>query len=328
MQHDSFVRARQAGWQRLEQLLRELDRRGWRSLQPAQLEELSSLYLQASSDLALAATHFPQGQTHRYLNSLVARSHARLYGVRTTSWCDILHFFWHQVPETFWRLRRAVLAASLLFVLGALAGAATATWQPDYAAALLPQQFRDVVAQGDVPEPGQHGMPLAEAPVLSTVIMLNNIQVAALSFALGVTAGLGTVYVLLQNGALLGVLAAVFQHQWALRFWSLILPHGLLELTAIFIAGGAGLHFAVGLIRPGDLPRSQSMARHGREAVTLVVAAVPMLVLAGLVEGFVTPADVPAEVKFLVAALSLVPMVVYLWPRRSYSRARALISRY
>ncbi len=328
MQHDSFVRARQSGWQRLEQLLHDLDRRGWRSLPPAKLEELSSLYLQASSDLALAATHFPQGQTHRYLNSLVARSHARLYGVRTTSWRDIFHFFWRQVPETFWRLRRAVLMAFLLFFIGALAGVATAKWQPQYAAAMLPQQFREIVAQGDLPEPGRHGVPLSQAPVMSTAIMLNNIQVAAFSFALGVTAGLGTVYVLLQNGALLGVLAAVFQHQWAVRFWSLILPHGLLELTAIFIAGGAGLHFAAGLIRPGDRPRSESMARHGREAITLVVAAIPMLVLAGFIEGFITPADIPAEAKFLVAGLSLVPMAVYLWPRRGYSKARALTSRY
>ena len=317
MQHDSFVRARQDDWRRLEQLLAQLDKKGWRTLQAQDLEALTSLYLGASSDLAQAATHFPQGQTHRYLNALVARTHARLYGTRTTTWRGILAFFWYRIPETFWRLWRPILLAFLLFLAGALAGAAAAHWQPHFAASLVPAQFRDLVASGgSLPKPGNPDASALEAPMMSSYIMVNNIQVSALAFALGATAGLGTAYVLFQNGLLMGVLAVLFSRQWALLFWSLILPHGVIELTAIFLAGGAGLHFAAGLIHPGDLPRSAALARHGREAITLVVAVVPMLITAGLIEGFITPSPVAPGVKLTIAALTFLPLAVYLWPRR------------
>ena len=322
MRHDYFVRAHRESWQRLEQLLARLDRHGWRSLQASELETLTTMYLQASSDLAQAAVLFPKGETHRYLNALVARAHGRLYGNRTTTWREVLQFFWYRIPETFWLLWSPVLAAFLLFAAGALAGAAVVHWQPQSAAALLPAQFRDAVASGGpAAAPGNGGMPFS-APLISSQIMVNNIQVAALSFALGATAGLGTAYVLLQNGLMLGVLAAVFQRHWALQFWSLILPHGIIELSAIFLAGGAGLHFAAGLIRPGDLPRSEALSRRGREALTLLVAIVPMLVVAGLIEGYLTPSDLSPQVKLLTAALTLLPLAIYLWPRRM--RATAL----
>lgn len=317
MQHDSFVRSHQADWRRLEQFLAQLDRRGWRGLPAQDLEAITSLYLQASSDLAQAAAHFPQGQTHRYLNALVARAHARLYATRTTSWRDVLGFFWYRIPETFWRLWRPILVAFLLFLAGALVGAAIMRWQPQYAANLVPADFRDVVTSGKAPPaPGNPNASALDAPLMSSGIMLNNIRVAAMAFALGVTAGLGTAYVLFQNGVIIGVLGVLFSRGWALLFWSLILPHGIIELMATFIAGGAGLHFALGLIRPGDLPRSAALARNGREALTLVIAVVPMLITAGLIEGFITPSPLAPQAKLLIGALTVIPLAVFLWPRR------------
>jgi uncharacterized membrane protein SpoIIM required for sporulation len=143
--------------------------------------------------------------------------------------------------------------------------------------------------------------------------MVNNIYVSALAFALGITFGLGTVYMLAMNGFLLGALASLFAgYGKSLFFWSLILPHGILELTAIFIAGGAGLRIGYSLIRPGAFRRKDALITAARSSLSLMGLVVLLLIAAALIEGYFTPLPIAAEIKLGVALLTAVPLVWYL----------------
>ncbi len=140
-------------------------------------------------------------------------------------------------------------------------------------------------------------------PLASSGIMTNNLSVSFTTFALGITAGLGTVWMLALNGLLLGVvLGACWQAGMADQLLSFVAPHGVLELPAIFIAGGAGLLLAKGLLFPGLLPRRASLALEGGRAVRLVLGIIPMLIVAGTIEGFVSPSNLPQRLKYVLAA--------------------------
>ncbi len=146
------------------------------------------------------------------------------------------------------------------------------------------------------------------------MIMVNNIKVGILSFALGFTWGLGTIFVLFNNGLMMGVLGAIFAAKgFALEFWSHILPHGVLELLAIFICGGAGLVMAKAVVKPGDYSRRDALLVQGRIALKLVLGTIPLFVVAALIEGFITPSLMPNSGKLTVAAGSLVAFLFYIF---------------
>jgi uncharacterized membrane protein SpoIIM required for sporulation len=148
-------------------------------------------------------------------------------------------------------------------------------------------------------------------PLASTSIQSNNITVTFFAFAGGVLAGIGSLWVLAQNGLLLGmVISLCFRY----RFWDILIfisAHGVIELTAIFIAGGAGLLIGKALLMPGDLSRIDALVENGRLAIKLILGCIPMLLIAGLIEGFISPAYIPATFKFSVSAVSALLMVLY-----------------
>ena len=158
-------------------------------------------------------------------------------------------------------------------------------------------------------------------PVASSGIMTNNLSVAFAAFAAGITAGLGTAYMLIFNGLMLGVIGtACWLGEMSLPLWSFVAPHGVLELPAIFIAGGAGLMIAHGLLFPGVLTRRDSLAQSGATAVRLLLGVIPMLVVAGVIEGFLSPSRLPAATKFLFATVMAALLVSYLLSRPKLAR--------
>ena len=149
---------------------------------------------------------------------------------------------------------------------------------------------------------------------MTSTIMVNNIYVSVLAFGFGLTLGLGTLFVLAQNGMMLGALAAVFTARGqGVLFWSLILPHGVWELTAIFLAGAAGLQIGLALLRPGQMSRRDALLGAGRQAVSLMGLVCVLLVLAAVVEGFFTPSDLPSWAKLLFSGIAFVLLSVYLF---------------
>jgi uncharacterized membrane protein SpoIIM required for sporulation len=155
---------------------------------------------------------------------------------------------------------------------------------------------------------------LSVKPQASSAIMTNNMSVSFMAYVAGITAGLGTIYMMFFNGLLMGVIGvACSLAGMSLSLWSFVAPHGALELPAIFIAGGAGFKIAHGLLFPGMLPRRDSLAAAGREATSLVLGIVPMLIIAGTIEAFVSPTGLPVPLKFAMSAALFTLLNVYLF---------------
>jgi uncharacterized membrane protein SpoIIM required for sporulation len=296
-----FIATRQPHWTALEQLLAQSEGNGLRQFDAEHIEALGREYRRVMSDLAIARRDFPDDQLTETLNSLAARAHLRLYRAPAGSWKRLGRFFWTDFARRF-RSARGYIAVSALLLFGpALFGYLAALLDPTLRDALVPEELRGTMASGrtwtDI-EPALRGG-------MATVIFTNNIQVAFIGFAGGVLFGVGTIYVLVNNGLMLGsVLGAAQYYGVAPLLWSFISPHGYLELTCIVIAGAAGLMLADALLRPGLLLRREALARAARRAVELVLGAAPVLVVAGLIEGFISPSDIAVPIKIVIGPVA------------------------
>src|SRR5438105_305739 len=291
-----FSATRQARWAELERLLALSQGNGLRKFEAEQIEAPGRAYRQVIPDLAIARRDFPDDQLTLWLNDLAARAHLRLYRAPAPSWHRLGQFFWKDFARRFRAARGYLLVSALLLFGPAVVAYLGALLDPPLRDALVPAQLRNVMASGRTWTDIQPGL----RPGMATLIFTNNIQVSFLAFSGGVLVGLGTVYVLISNGlALGGVLGAAQFYGVAPLLWSFISPHGYLELTCIIIAGAAGLMLGNALVRPGLLLRREALARASRQAVELVVGAAPVLVIAGLIEGFISPADLPMQAKLV-----------------------------
>jgi uncharacterized membrane protein SpoIIM required for sporulation len=270
---------------------------GLGSLEPHEVDELGRVYRQVISDLAIAQRDFPSDQMTEWLNGLAARAHLRLYRAPAPAWQSLGAFFSTQFARRFRAAGRYMIASALLLFVPALFGYVAALQDQTLREALVPAQMRQVMENGRTWTDISPGI----RPAVATLIFTNNIQVAFLSFAGGVLVGVGTCYVLIENGLMLGsVLGAAQFYGMAPLLWAFLSPHGYLELTCIVISGAAGLMLGDALLRPGLLRRRDALAAAARRAVELVGGAAPVLVVAGLIEGFVSPSDLPAIVRIAI----------------------------
>jgi uncharacterized membrane protein SpoIIM required for sporulation len=320
-----FTARRQPHWAELERLLERSEGNGLRTFGAVDIEAFGRAYREVVSDLAIARRDFPDDQLTLWLNGLASRAHLRLYRAPAPSWRRLGAFFWTDFARRF-RLAGPYLIASALLLFGPAAVA--------YLGALLNDTLRDALVPASlrqVMESGRTWTDIAPGlrPGMATLIFTNNIQVAFLSFAGGVLCGLGTAYVLVTNGLSLGgVLGAAQFYGVAPLVWSFVSPHGYLELTCIVIAGAAGLMLGDALLRPGLLLRREALARASRRAVELVLGAAPVLVVAGLIEGFVSPSDLPMAVKLAIGPLAgLALYALLLSVGRTQTRPRSFSSR-
>ncbi len=301
---DRLIVRRRDEWARLEALLSS-------RATAERIEELGWRYREATADLALAHRDYPTDPVTRYLNDLVGRSHRRLYRRRHSALQAIWRFYRATFPRLFRATFRFTLAAFLIVVVGfALAYIATFV-RPSLAESFVPggSGVIETIKQGRT----WFDTPPAERPFVSSFIMTNNIRVALLCFAGGILLGIPTVLVLLQNGLQIGSLTGLTQvYGIHGALWSFVAAHGFLELSVIFISGGAGLRVARGMIRPGLLSRRESIARAGRGATLLACGCAPLLVVAGMLEGFVSPSGLPGGVKLLVGLATGVLLYTYL----------------
>lgn len=319
---EQFVIARRGAWERLDALIKKAHN-GLSALSDDEVEELGALYRRTSADLARAQTRYATTSAGRELvrslNDLVLRAHSQVYSAPSPKAANALDFALRGFPATFRRQWRAILLAAVFMFLPGFLAYLTVIINPEST-----ELFVDEGVVRQVQERAQKKIitgwggnneykGIIESPAISSFIMVNNIRVTLYAVALGVTAGIGTFLVLLYNGLMIGGLAgAATNEQVDLLFWAVILPHGIWELTAICIAGGAGLLLARAIFAPGDLPRRDALRIAGGEAARLVMGVAIMLVIAGLIEGFITPQPIQPMLKITFALLTGVLLVVYL----------------
>lgn len=298
---DEFVARRRASWQELEESVARARRGSLRRLSATDLERFGMLYRRAAGDLAIAARDFPQAPVTEYLNGLCTRAHPLLYRGASPRLTRVVGFYAFDLPRAVRAARWYLLASFGLFLLGAVAGWLAVVLRPDLAASLVPPQVIDNAQQGHLGNDTLRQF----APALAAFIIQNNVFVSLVCLASGIGLGIPTAWVLATNGWTLGTLgAAVHQAGVDAGFWALIVPHGAIELSVIFIAGAAGLMIGDSLLRPGLLRRMDSLTRAGARALVLAVGAAPLLVIAGLIESFVTPSDASVGVKLAVGAVT------------------------
>ena len=295
---NQFIERRRPDWLRLEELLARSEGNGLRRMPAADLDDLGRTYRQVVSDLAIARRDFPEDELTATLNALAARAHLRLYRAPPSTWRRLGAFFTTDFARRLAAARGYVaVAAALLFLPGLL--------DPTLRNALVPAAMRELMERGrtwtEIEGPLR--------PLMASVIFTNNIRISFLAFAGGVLAGLGTVYVLVFNGLFLGAVfgAAAFYGVGGL-LGDFVSAHGYLELTCIAVAGAAGLRLGDGMLRPGLLRRREALVRGGRQSVELLLGTTPVFVLAGLVEGFVSPSGLPTPYK-----VALGPLLWLIW---------------
>lgn len=312
---NSFITRRRPHWERLEYLLRQVEASGLKSLQPREVREFGGLYRRASSDLVSARSRTGHGELIDYLNDLVARAYAQVYGARSYKLATVIQFLRSGFPALARRYGVYCLLAALFLMGGCLFGWQLYLVDADGAFRLLPS---NVLKQ--LPELREHwrgstghAMPAALMPALSSFLMTHNIGIGLLAFAGGITFGILPAWALFTNGVMLGVLgSAMSRGETGLVFWSLILPHGIIELSAIAVMGAAGFVLASALISPGEMSRRRALQQRGGDALQLALGGAAMLVIAGLIEGFVTPpAIIPPVAKLGFAALTALAMLFY-----------------
>jgi uncharacterized membrane protein SpoIIM required for sporulation len=295
----SWLQKRRPYWARIDELLTRAGREGVRNLTHPELQELALLYRQTASDLATIREDPSSRSLAHYLNQLLGRAHNFIYMGRRSRPGGIIKFYRETFPQIFHDTFAYTFTAGAIFWVLAAAGLMLSITHPGFQRYFLGADMMETIEKRQM---WTHSI-VSIKPLASSAIMTNNLSVSFTTFALGITAGIGTVFELMFNGLLIGVVgAACWQAGMSLQLWSFVAPHGVIELPAIFIAGGGGLLIAKGLLFPGTLPRRASLVREGGRAVRLVLGIIPMLIVAGTIEGFVSPSELPVALKFGVAA--------------------------
>lgn len=318
MKKETFVNIHKPDWDSLNSLTVKIEKKGFKSLSSSEIKDFLHLFRLTSHNLSHAKTHYGQCDLTSYLNGLVGRSHNYIYSVKRFSLKEIWNYFSFGFPNLLRKNKVLILISTLVFFFGFLASLLLVLEDSSWAGLFLPESF----IQSASSELGAQNW---NSALMSSQIMLNNISVSFKAFVFGLTLGIGTFYVLFMNGTLLGALTAlVYMNNNPIHYWSLILPHGVIELTAIFISGGAGFIVAKSFILPGDFKRKDSLIKGSLEGISLFGGVVIMLIIAGLIEGFYTPLSISANSKLIFAALTALLLILYFslpyWNRRKLKK--------
>lgn len=295
----SFVKKRHSDWTALEALIARL--RG-KNVALDELSTIDRLYRRASADLAHAQTFFGGSDVHRFLNQLCGNAYGLIYQRPPFRLSALKSFFVSTFPATVRETLAYTRFAAWLMIGGLVVGVATVALSPSGADVLLDPHLLDLIRRRELwTDQLLERLHPAEAAVS---IFTNNLRVAFLAFATGITAAIGTVGVLVFNGVHVGaILTACTQNDVGFSMLSFMFAHGPIELSIIAITGAAGLFMGHGLIDPGERARGVVLRERGRKAIQLVLGCAPFLVAIGIVEGFVSPGSLfPWPLKLLLGA--------------------------
>lgn len=303
MDLDAYVHARLHEWRRLETLTTT------RRLSGAESDELVDRYQRVATHLSVVRTAAPDAALVGYLSTLLAKARLRSVGARVTTWRGVLTFVTSRFPAALYRLR--------WWWLGTLVGSLVVTavmmwWLMDH-----PRVEQTLMSPEQVDQLVGHDFESyyseSAASQFALQVWINNAWVSALCLSLGIL-GAPVIYLLFNNVLNLAVIGSIMtRHGHAGHFWGLILPHGMLELTAVFVAGGVGLKFFWSWIEPGSLTRTQSVAREGRTVGTVAMGLVGVLAVSGVIEAFVTPSGLPTWARIGIGALAWLTFMAYVF---------------
>jgi uncharacterized membrane protein SpoIIM required for sporulation len=321
MDVDSFIRAHRDEWRRLETACAH-GAEGLARRPGPEISEIVRLYQRVSTHLTEARSRYADPSLERYLNDLVGRARQAVYAASPRTASGAASFFGDRYRREIRRTAPFILVAAALLAIVTLASWAWIAGSAEARLGLIPQAAQDAIrgsGAGRRPD-------LGPSQAVATEILFNNVRVAFLAFAFGVTAGVLTLYIVATNAAMLGVLAGAYGAVGrSVDFWALILPHGILELTAICIAAGAGLRMGWALVEPGDRPRRRAFAEEANGAVVVVLGVVPAFLLAAAIEGFVTGTSVPRALQLLLGVATAAGYLSFLFgwaPGRGTRRRR------
>jgi uncharacterized membrane protein SpoIIM required for sporulation len=316
---NQWILKRRPYWDRLSSLLSQSDASGLGQLSRAELQELALLYRQVAADLSVLRQDSTARNYAIHVNQLLARAHHIIYSGRKTNFLTLFRFLRDQYPAIFQKQIGYVLASVIFSVAWGALGAVLTNARPEFMHHFVGPAM---IATMERHEMWTHSI-IGVEPMMTSAIMTNNLTVSFVTFAGGIFFGLGTCFSLFNNGMMLGVIAAACsQYGMSVSLWSFVAPHGSLELPAILIAGAAGFRLGHAMLFPGNLRWKESVARGGIEATQLVSGIIPMLVIAGCLEGFFSPSSAPVWLKFTVGGLLFTLLNLWLFrPVKSPAQA-------
>lgn len=300
---DAYVAAHSHSWVRLEQLVAQRRRSG------AEADELIDRYQQVATHLSVVRTSAPDGELVAFLSSLLGRARIAMLSARVPSWRGVGRFFTDQFPAALYRLRwwwLACLGGNVVVLAVMMVWLAN---HPEVEQNLISPQDVEQLVNSDFESYYSENA----ASAFATRVWINNTWVSALCIGLGIL-GFPVLYLLFNNVANLAIVGSIMvRHDRGELFWGLILPHGLLELTCVFVAGGVGLRLFWSWIEPGQVSRAASLARAGRTAVTVALGLGVVLLISGIVEAFVTPSPLPTWARVGIGILAEMLFLAYVF---------------
>jgi len=300
---DAFVAAHQGEWSRLEHLARHGSSSG------AEADELLDLYQRVATHLSVVRSSVPDPSLVTYLSSLLARARTRSAGTRSVAWSDLRGFFTETFPAVLYRTRRWWIITALVNVGLAVVIGWWFLSHPQFESSLMSASEIEKLVNTDF----ESYYSEFAATNFAALVWTHNAWLTAICIALGVL-GVPVVYLLFENVLNLGFMGAIMiNHDRGALFFGLILPHGLLELTAVFVAGATGLRLFWAWVEPGSRTRSRALAEEGRAAMAVALGLVVVLAVSGVVEAFVTPSPLPTWARISIGVLVEAAFLTYVF---------------
>jgi len=300
-----FIHLNRKRWEEFENLVKKEAN--------ASPDRVSDLYIGLTNDLAYARTYYPGSNITQYLNFLAQKAHQIIYQNKPVKRGMIVNFWRYDFPLTIYSARKEILVSFLVFLIAALIGLLSNKYDPDFVRIILGDQYVDMTLANI-----EKGDPMAVYKQMNEVdmflgISLNNIYVSFLAFVFGVFTALGSGFILLKNGIMLGTFQGFLaQHGYLNETLATVWIHGTLEIFAILVAGGAGIVMGNSFVFPGTFSRGKSFQKGARKGVKMIIGLIPVFLIAGFLEGFITRhTDFPYFIRFLIIGFSVLFILIY-----------------